>query len=316
MKRPVRLALAAVILLAAGALRLPFEEGMMQRFRAEGLLEEPLPLTTKEKIGQNGIAISLGGLRTLVATFLHLRAYDRFVDQEWDALAENLETTVSLAPNSRYYWDIGAWHMAKNAASYYWTESPLPPIRAEAQRRLWIRKGRQFMERGTELNPHSPLFYISLARLYDDDFIGADDRKATAAYRKAIELGADIPSFQRAYTFSLARDGSDPALALARIDELMKDPRTRVPTVLCLKFALSAHLHPASATVEQAIGLFGSEDRALRLLGNYYLDVRERFPMDGVEKVLRILEARRGIAPDDPRSLIHQREELMKHTLR
>lgn len=316
MKNSARLTLAAALVLAAGAIRLPVEQAMTAKFRGQGLLEEPLPMSVKDKIGQNGLAISLGGLRTLVATFVHLQAYDHFSKLEWSKLEESMETTVGLAPRSRYYWDLGAWHMAKNAASYYWTESDLPPLRAQMERRVWIRKGRDFMERGVQYNPRSPLFYISLARLYDDDFIGADDAKATIAYRKALDLGADIPSFEKAYTFSLARDGSDPATALARVDELMADPHSRVPTVLCLKFALTARLHPETATADAAVRLFGTPERAERLLHNYYTDVRERFPLDGVEKVLRVLEARRGLPPEDPRSAIHEREQLLENLLR
>ncbi|MCU0753376.1 MAG: hypothetical protein MUC40_10220 [Akkermansiaceae bacterium] len=104
-----------VALLAFGAARMPFEAGLSRELRAAGLFPPPLEIGTRDKIGQTSSAVALGGLRTLVATFLNLRAFTFFTEQRWDDVAGTYGMIVDLAPRTRYYWETGSWHMAYNA---------------------------------------------------------------------------------------------------------------------------------------------------------------------------------------------------------
>ncbi|NJM36475.1 MAG: hypothetical protein HC845_00580 [Akkermansiaceae bacterium] len=65
----------AAALLLFGAARMPYEAALAKELRAARLTPQPLEIGTREKIGQTSSAVALGGLRTLVATFLSLRAY-------------------------------------------------------------------------------------------------------------------------------------------------------------------------------------------------------------------------------------------------
>ena len=76
-KRYVVLGLA---ILAAGAVRMPFERQITDDLYQARLLPPKLEQRTGEKIGQTFSAVSLGGLRTLVATFMNLRAFTFFTD--------------------------------------------------------------------------------------------------------------------------------------------------------------------------------------------------------------------------------------------
>ena len=98
---------AAAVLLVAGALRMPVEQAMTRDFREHGLLSRPLELGLREKIGQNSSAVALAGLRTLVATFTHLKVTECFSGQRWPELEKAMNTTVQLAPRRAYYWDLG-----------------------------------------------------------------------------------------------------------------------------------------------------------------------------------------------------------------
>ena len=99
-------------LLLAGWAKSPWEERAQREFEEEGLLFRPLEVGVKEKIGQTCAAVALGGLRSVVATFLNLAAYGSFENRDWIKLGEQFELIVALQPRTSYYWEVGAWHMA------------------------------------------------------------------------------------------------------------------------------------------------------------------------------------------------------------
>jgi hypothetical protein len=100
-----RYAVLAFAILAAGALRMPFERQITDDLTKAGLLPPKLEQRTGEKIGQTFSAVSLGGLRTLVAPFMNLRAFTFFTEQRWGEVGDTYELIVDLAPRTRYYWD-------------------------------------------------------------------------------------------------------------------------------------------------------------------------------------------------------------------
>ncbi len=114
----------AVALLAFGAARMPFEAGLSKELHAANLIPRKLEIGTMDKIGQTSSAVALGGLRTLVATFMNLRAFTFFEEKKWNDVADTYDMIVDLAPRTGYYWDSGHYHSAYNAASYYINDSP------------------------------------------------------------------------------------------------------------------------------------------------------------------------------------------------
>lgn len=301
---------AAAVLLAAGALRMPFEQAMTEDFREQGLLSPPLELELKEKLGQNSSAIALAGLRTLVATFTQLKVTDCFSRQQWPELERAMNTTVQLAPRGTYYWDIGAWHMGYNAFSHYRFEAGLPELRARAEARRWVMKGREFYRRGIRNNPGDWELHARLGDLCSDVFRFPDDALAAEAYAGAVATGKAPPGLRRALFRAEVRSGKDPEKSLAEVRELLKDPRNRVPTLLCIRYVLEQKLHPSDDPVGRAVEIFGNQEKALRNLGSYFLNIYERYPMEGVETVVRLLEYHKGIRPDDRRSFVLQRDKL------
>lgn len=301
---------AAFVLLASGGLRLGFEEGLTESFRRDGLLDRPLEIGLREKIGQNSSAVALAGLRTLVATFTHLQATDDFYATRWTDLAKAMDTTVQLAPRASYYWDIGGWHIGINASAWYRHESGLPPLRARAEARRWVEKGREFFERGLRNNPDDWRLAAALGNLCSDPYRFPDDSRAAAAYARAVATGQAPLYVRRARLIADARASEDPAGTLAEIHGLLAEQVNRVPTLLCLAYALECRLQPPADPVARALEIFGGEEKALRNLGGYFLNLHERLPMNGVETAVRLLEHRRQIPPEDPRSFIFKREQL------
>ena len=302
--------LALAVLGAGGLLRLPAERSMTARFREKGLLSAPLEVGIKEQIGQNSSAIALSGLRTLVASFTHLEASEAFTTCKWPDVEKWMETTVHLSPRGAYYWDMGAWHMAYNAASWYRMDSGMPPVRAKAEARRWVAKGRSFYERGIANNPGDWKLPSLLGQLLSDPRRDPDNKAAVEAFRKAVATGKAPPHILRQRFFAEARAGADPADMLAAVRALLEKPGNRVPTLLALRYSLEYQLHEPEDPAALALEVFGSEDKALRNLGDYYVNnVLERMPERGVEAAIRILEGRRGISPEDRRSSIRQKEE-------
>jgi len=301
---------AAAVLLAAGALRMPLEQAMTEDFREQGLLSRPLELGLKEKLGQNSSAIALAGLRTLVATFTHLKVTEYFSQQKWPDLEKAMNTTVQLAPRGTYYWDIGAWHIGTNASTHYRSEAGLPELRARAEARRWVIKGREFYQRGIRNNPDDWRLHAALGNLCSDVFRYPDDALAAEAYAGAIATGKAPPGVRRALMIAEVRVGKNPEKSLAEVRELLKVPANRVPTLLCIRYVLEQKVHPSDDPVGRAVEIFGSQEKALRNLGSYFLNIYDRLPMEGVETAVRLLEYHRGIRPEDPRSHISQRDAL------
>ena len=182
MKRRHKLPILALGLLASGGLRATWEAPLTTELRADGLLAKPVALGTREKIGQTSSAVALGGLRTLVATFLHLRGFSFFEAKRWDELAETFELIVDLAPGTTYYWETGSWHLAYNAASDYLYDDKMPALRRREAWRATILRGRNFLERGVRTNPDNWQIHLTLARLL------SDSNKLVDYYVEAVDL--------------------------------------------------------------------------------------------------------------------------------
>lgn len=299
-------AILAVALLAMGAVRLPFEAALSRELRDAGLFPETLEIGTREKIGQTSSAVALGGLRTLVATFLNLRAFTFFTEQRWAEVADTYDTIVDLAPRTRYYWETGAWHQAYNAASYYLNDSTLPPLRRREAWRSSIHQGRAFLMRGIRNNPDDWSLYANLGQLLSDSnkfpaFRDTNETFAAAAeaYRKSAETGNALGFVRRAEFYALARVSGRETEALALARRLYAEgPRNRTPTLLTLLLVLEAHENPSLDVPARAIELFGSPQKAYDALSIHWMRTRERFPVYGVAAGLESLEKRLSISPE------------------
>jgi hypothetical protein len=238
-RRP--LLLAAAVLMTAGFVRMHLEESMTADFRKQGLLSQPLELELKEKLGQNSSAVALAGLRTLVATFTHIKVTECFSHQKWPELEKAMNTTVQLAPRGTYYWDIGGWHIGTNASTYYRSEAGLPELRARAEAKRWVAKGREFFERGIRNNPDDWRLRVALGNLCSDPFRYPDDALAVEAYAGAVATGEAPPSVHRALFFAQVRAGSDPVQSRAQVRELLANPR-KIPSMAGFDLELAGYL--------------------------------------------------------------------------
>ncbi|MEP4077506.1 tetratricopeptide repeat protein [Haloferula sp.] len=304
----LRLTAAASVMVVAGIARMPFEQSLTEDLREQGMLSKPLNIETRKKVGQGFWAVSLGGLRTLVATVLNLRAFAFFENQQWTQLSDTYETVVQLAPNTEYYWDTASWHMAYNAAAYYQTASKLPELRRRAEWRQWVEKGTAFLEEGAEQNPDSWYLWSRLGWIYADPNKLVDYEKSAAAYKKSIASGNALPYIRNAAAYAVARIPGRESEALEMIRDLHQDRRGQVPTMNCLLLALEHQADPSIDPYPLALDIFGGDQEAYHQLSSFYLDFSRNFPTSGVPETLKKLEMRLEIPGD--KSVFKRRKEL------
>jgi tetratricopeptide (TPR) repeat protein len=296
----------AVALLLFGAARLPFESALSNELRAAGLFPTPLEISTRERIGQTSSAVALGGLRTLVATFLNLRGFTFFTEQRWDDVADTYDTIVELAPHTRYYWETGAWHSAYNAASYYLNDDKLPALRRREAWRSSILRGRAFLERGIRNNPDDWSLPAQLGMLLSDSnkfaaFKNPDEAFTAAAdaFRCSAETGRALGYVPRFRFYALARVQGREREALELGRELAESPQNRTPTLQTLLLVLEAHQNPSMDVEERAIELFGSPEKAYDALSGHWMRTRERYPVHGVARGLAALERKLNVPKEE-----------------
>jgi hypothetical protein len=302
----------ALALLAFGVVRLPYEAGLSRELQVVGLFAPRLAMSSGERIGQTSMAVALGGLRTLVATFLNLRAFTAFTERRWGMVEQTFDTIVDLAPRTCYYWESGSWHLAYNAASSYLNDSQLPPLRRREAWRLYVWKGRAFLERGIRNNPHDWRLLSSLGMLLSDPNKlpafrdpNASFASAAQAYQKSAATGKAPGFVPRAGLYALARVEGREAEALALARSLYAQGRkNRTPTLRMVLLVLEAHAHPSMDPARRAVELFGTPEKAYAALSGHWQRTRDRFPVFGVAPALQSLEATLSI-PEE-KSLLRQ----------
>ncbi len=287
----------AVAVLAFGAARLPFEAGLAKELRKAGLTPPPIEIGTRDKIGQTSSAVVLGGLRTLVATFMNLRAFGFFEEQKWDKVAETYDTIVDLAPHSSYYWDNGSWHLATKAASYYRNDSTLPALRRREAWRASIYRGRAFLERGIRNNPDDPILLSSMGALLSSEYkfpafrdFNKTFAEAADYYRRAANTGKALGFVRRSELYALARVPGKEKESLALARSLYAGQRNRVPTLMMLLLVLEAHENPSLDVAKRAIEIFGTPDKAYAALSGHWIRTHEYYPVYGVAAGLEACE--------------------------
>jgi TPR repeat protein len=279
-----KIAVVTLALAGFGALRMPMEENLTRDFRDHGLLPHRIDLDTRQKLDQTAAMVAFGGLRTLIAAILNLRAFGFFERQDWCALEETYDTILTLAPDTVFYWDIASWHLAYNAAADYLEREDIPPLR---RRQLWrdsIQRGISILENGIRNNPDDWSLSVQLAHIYDNPFKLRDYPEAERWYTYAIQRGA--PSMIRRFRlFAMARIPGREKETLALARKLHAIPANRTPTLNCILFVSEYRADP-NQSLDKLIGkIFENRHIAWRQLRTYYNGIKD-MPTTGVHAAL------------------------------
>jgi hypothetical protein len=163
MKRKIQ---ALGVLLLMGAVKLPLEQRVTARLRAEHLIDEPVAAGKMQLMGQTGLTALLGGLRGLVASMLQLRAHVEFKRVNWAQVDSLYRVITLLQPRVERYWDDAAWHMAYNAAGHYHYRTDLPNELKGQLRERHVKRGIDILLEGLAIRPDSARLWERLAEIY------------------------------------------------------------------------------------------------------------------------------------------------------
>ena len=180
--------LIPLVLALTGLVKRPFEVSLAaDRPHAAGL---GLNLKTREMIGQGMSLALLGGFRALVGDFLWISAHGAWEQHRWFTMRQDFEVCMTLQPHAIMFWDMASWHLAWNAshAAFNNPDEPLLAVRLRDQR-LWMRAGRDLLERGIANNPDNSFLYEKLAWMLHEKF--QDTCGAADAALKSVKLCHD-----------------------------------------------------------------------------------------------------------------------------
>lgn len=196
-------------LVVTGLARVPFDRALHAGLEKHGLLRKPIDLDTRQKLGQTGAAIALGGNRTLVATLLNIRAHVFWENQKWDQVEDQYRTIVVLQPRNRYYWEVASWHLAPNAYSDYIDKPEIPKQRRERLQREFFRRGMAFLEQGVKNNPEDWRLWATYAGANSQMWRPMDLDLAADCYKRSYELSGN-QQVLRGYLYCVSRvDGRE-----------------------------------------------------------------------------------------------------------
>ena len=192
-----RFAVVALLLLAFGAARIPWETRLTQEHHAADFSNVKLSLGLRAKIGQLGFLAALSGFRTLVADLLWIDAQSAWERVEYGRMNLIFQTVTTLAPHNVEFWQMSSWHMAYNASNYARDDRNQPNLarRLLAQRQYFL-LGKDYLEQGIANNPRSYLLYEHLGALYRYKF--ADHCNAFLAYDKAKDA-PHAPTYEKRF---------------------------------------------------------------------------------------------------------------------
>ncbi len=285
----VRGGICVLVLLLVGFFRVSYEDSVHRDFREKRLIPEQLNASTREKLGQRGAFIALGGLRSLVATWRSFVALEHFTNGDWVELEKEYDLITTLSPHNEYHWATGGWHLAYNASGYFQQQQGMLPQQRERLTKSYIRRGRQFFEDGIRNNPESWQLKSKLGNLYADEERYPDYEKAAELFLSAAESDDALDFYKRAAIYALARVPSRRQEAYDRLLVEWQSPENRLPMMQALRFALQENLNVPAEQRLMMKDIFGSPREAYFHLSNYYRR-GDSFPQDKVLESLKALE--------------------------
>ena len=227
----LRLAAVALLLVAFGAARLPWEARLTREHQAASFSTVKLNLGLRAKIGQLGFLAALSGFRTLVADLLWIDANTAWQRVEYGRMNLMFQTVTTLAPHNVDFWEQSAWHMAYNASNYA-RDNPNQPKKAirDKEQHAYFLLGIDYLEQGIVNNPRAYLLYQNLGTIYRDKL--HDHYNASLAFDQAKDA-PQAPAYEKRFAaYELSQTPGHELQAWIRLFALYAmGPQERLPTL-------------------------------------------------------------------------------------
>jgi hypothetical protein len=235
------------IILAFGAVRLPFESRLEREQKALHYHGTKLDLSLRQRVSQMGFVAALSGFRSVVASFMALQAYTAWQRTEWGKLRVLYETICALQPRNIQSWSMAAWHMHTNAsvAAREDRDQPREALRLKAEMEYW-QLGEDILLRGIQNNPDRAKLFEELGNLRRDSFKARfnDPEKAYWAYEEAAKRPDAMGYVHRFAVYELAKIPGREREAYDRLKQLYERGESEhLPTLLRLLNELQEKLN-------------------------------------------------------------------------
>ncbi len=160
--------LILAILLGFGSLRGPYEDGLRKQFIESRLLLPPPGRTAMTQMSQSALIGTLGGLRSLAATLLVLKAFDHFSNKEWAELNRCYKMITNLEPRDESHWVAVIWHVGINATASVQFNESIPLFERKRLYHEYAQEAIELGRVGLEQLPDSVPIRLQLAEVYKE----------------------------------------------------------------------------------------------------------------------------------------------------
>ncbi len=198
-----KLLLVLLGLVAFGVLRAPWENRLREQLVKQRLLLPPPGHTALQQMSQSALMGTLGGLRSLVATYLSLDAFGDFGEKNWDELQRKYRIICNLEPRDETHWVSVVWHIGINATAHvqYYSEE-MPKYERERRFQQYCSEAIKLAEDGIKQNPKSAPIRLQLAEVYREKL--KDPCNTARVYKDMLGLEGTPGYITRFYGYFLA----------------------------------------------------------------------------------------------------------------
>ncbi|MEM9281059.1 MAG: hypothetical protein AAGA96_04470 [Verrucomicrobiota bacterium] len=195
--------LVTIVIVAFGLLRSPFETSLNTRLIESRLLLPPPGQRALDQMSQSALMGTLGGLRSLVSSFLTLEAFDHFSNKEWDELKQSYQIITALEPRDETHWVSVIWHLGINATANMQIDTTLPEFERDRRFNEYAFQAIELAERGLEQLPESVQIRKQLSEVYREKL--KDDCATARIYGEIMHLDGAPSYARRFHGYFLAR---------------------------------------------------------------------------------------------------------------
>lgn len=149
-----------------GVFRAPVEDDLRTNLVSDGILLPPPAKDALGQLNQSALMGTLGGLRTLVSSYLVLEAFDHFSLKEWEELRSDYKVITTLEPRDENHWRDVVWHIGINATANMEVDESIPQFERMRRFNEYAVAAVELAEEGLEQNPDSAIIRLQLAEVY------------------------------------------------------------------------------------------------------------------------------------------------------
>lgn len=267
----------AIVLAVTGYLRMPKEQKFMEDLRERKIAHPQIDSEIWSKMGQTSLAGTFGGLRSVMASFMSIGAFDHFENNNWYELEKDFEVITALDPYNSHYWNIGAWHLGWNAASWARRNQSFSPAKQRLFEMEFLEKGDAMYREGLKYNPASENLWFDRGAMWSNEFKRPDLERAAEAFREL--RNSRNPVYRRRYLLTIARI---PGREIEAYDEMMKlllenqKFHFRIPTFRVLALILGSNTDLPNGVLRPRIDqVFATDELAYLDLYNYWIRIKQ-----------------------------------------